>query len=128
MGPLLLLLMLLPPPLLLLLLLLLLLHAGPSDDGEGGNKFECALYGALCGDVRAMLPACETWEDEAWAYCRYAGPPAAALLIRFLHIVMSPYDSSFVCQPAWWHPAMLFLPSPDSPRHLRLCRDNRLCG
>lgn len=44
--------------------------SGPADDGEGGNKYEAALYGALCGDVKAMLPACDTWEDEAWAYCR----------------------------------------------------------
>jgi hypothetical protein len=46
------------------------LPAAPSEDGQGGNKYEAALYGALCGDVRAMLPACESWEDEAWAYCR----------------------------------------------------------
>jgi len=43
---------------------------GPSEDGEGGSKYEAALYGALCGDVVRMLPACDTWEDEAWAYCR----------------------------------------------------------
>jgi hypothetical protein len=43
---------------------------GPADDGEGGSKYEAALYGALCGDVKAMLPACDSWEDEAWAYCR----------------------------------------------------------
>jgi hypothetical protein len=43
---------------------------GPSGAGESGNKYEAALYGALCGDVRAMLPACDSWEDEAWAYCR----------------------------------------------------------
>lgn len=44
---------------------------GPSEDGGGGNRFEAALYGALCGDVRSMLPACDSWEDEAWAYCRW---------------------------------------------------------
>lgn len=47
-----------------------LVLTAPLEDGQGGNKYEAALYGALCGDVRAMLPACETWEDEAWAYCR----------------------------------------------------------
>jgi hypothetical protein len=47
-----------------------MVSTGPSGAGESGNKYEAALYGALCGDVRAMLPACDSWEDEAWAYCR----------------------------------------------------------
>lgn len=36
-----------------------------------GNRWEAAVYGALCGHVARVLPACSSWEDEAWAYCRY---------------------------------------------------------
>jgi hypothetical protein len=53
-----------------LLYCLHVVYTGPSGAGESGNKYEAALYGALCGDVRAMLPTCDSWEDEAWAYCR----------------------------------------------------------
>jgi hypothetical protein len=36
------------------------------------NVHECALYGALCGNLNAMLMACETWEDHLWAHCKVA--------------------------------------------------------
>ncbi|KAF8067307.1 SRL1 [Scenedesmus sp. PABB004] len=35
-----------------------------------GNRWEAAVYAALCGHVARMLPVCASWEDEAWAYCR----------------------------------------------------------
>jgi len=34
------------------------------------NRYEAALYGALGSHVRAVLPVCAGWEDEAWTYCR----------------------------------------------------------
>ena len=34
------------------------------------NKWEAAVFGALAGHVARALPACASWEDEAWAYCR----------------------------------------------------------
>ncbi|KAL1441410.1 hypothetical protein MTO96_001050 [Rhipicephalus appendiculatus] len=32
--------------------------------------YERAVYGALSGNVQAMLPACTTWEDQLWARMR----------------------------------------------------------
>ncbi|XP_046684879.1 nuclear pore complex protein Nup107 isoform X2 [Homalodisca vitripennis] len=29
-----------------------------------------AVYGALCGNLDALLPACETWDDVLWAHTR----------------------------------------------------------
>jgi len=34
-------------------------------------KYEASVYGALCGDLQTVLPACEDdWESTAWAYAR----------------------------------------------------------
>ncbi|CAD7700985.1 unnamed protein product [Ostreobium quekettii] len=41
-----------------------------SSPAARGVSFESAVYGVLCGDVDAMLPACQTWEDAVWAHCR----------------------------------------------------------
>ncbi|GFR41433.1 hypothetical protein Agub_g2121 [Astrephomene gubernaculifera] len=35
-----------------------------------GDKFERAVFGGLGGSIAAMAPACSSWEDFAWAYCR----------------------------------------------------------
>ncbi|KAL1433228.1 hypothetical protein MTO96_012813 [Rhipicephalus appendiculatus] len=34
------------------------------------SLYERAVYGALSGNVQAMLPACKTWEDHLWARMR----------------------------------------------------------
>ncbi|KAL3223958.1 hypothetical protein MRX96_027030 [Rhipicephalus microplus] len=34
------------------------------------SLYERAVYGALSGNVQAMLPACTTWEDQLWARMR----------------------------------------------------------
>ncbi|XP_037270553.2 nuclear pore complex protein Nup107 [Rhipicephalus microplus] len=34
------------------------------------SLYERAVYGALCGNVQAMLPVCTTWEDKLWARMR----------------------------------------------------------
>ncbi|KAH7938626.1 hypothetical protein MRX96_019098 [Rhipicephalus microplus] len=34
------------------------------------SRYERAVYGSLCGNVQAMLPACTTWEDQLWARMR----------------------------------------------------------
>ncbi|KAL1421501.1 hypothetical protein MTO96_004185 [Rhipicephalus appendiculatus] len=34
------------------------------------SLYERAVYGALSGNVQAMLPACNTWEDQLWARMR----------------------------------------------------------
>lgn len=31
---------------------------------------EQAVYGSLCGNLRAMMPVCKTWEDFLWAYVK----------------------------------------------------------
>nr|XP_015917142.1 nuclear pore complex protein Nup107 isoform X2 [Parasteatoda tepidariorum] len=31
---------------------------------------EQALYGSLCGNLKAVLPVCKTWEDYLWAYTK----------------------------------------------------------
>lgn len=37
---------------------------------EQFNKFERAIYAALSGNLKQLLPVCETWEDTVWAYFR----------------------------------------------------------
>nr|XP_003224660.1 PREDICTED: nuclear pore complex protein Nup107 [Anolis carolinensis]XP_008114805.1 PREDICTED: nuclear pore complex protein Nup107 [Anolis carolinensis]XP_016851349.1 PREDICTED: nuclear pore complex protein Nup107 [Anolis carolinensis] len=37
---------------------------------EQFDKFERAIYAALCGNLKQLLPVCETWEDAVWAYFR----------------------------------------------------------
>nr|XP_055045739.1 nuclear pore complex protein Nup107 [Misgurnus anguillicaudatus] len=37
---------------------------------EQFNKFERAIYAALSGNLKQLLPICETWEDTIWAYFR----------------------------------------------------------
>ncbi|EEB08973.1 nucleoporin Nup107 [Schizosaccharomyces japonicus yFS275] len=32
------------------------------------STFERATYGALCGDLKSVLPVCKTWEDHLWAF------------------------------------------------------------
>eukprot|EP00798_Chlamydomonas_sp_ICE-L_P004835 gene4835-34588_t len=41
-----------------------------SEAPASSPKFEAALYGALCGNLSAVLPVCNNWEDACWAYCR----------------------------------------------------------
>ncbi|KAI5855637.1 107-domain-containing protein [Tricharina praecox] len=35
---------------------------------RGGNPYEKASYGILCGDVESVLPVCTTWEDLLFAH------------------------------------------------------------
>ncbi|EFJ43078.1 hypothetical protein VOLCADRAFT_96758 [Volvox carteri f. nagariensis] len=35
-----------------------------------GDKFERAVFGALGGSTAAAAPACSSWVDFAWVYCR----------------------------------------------------------
>ncbi|XP_043196075.1 nuclear pore complex protein Nup107-like [Amphibalanus amphitrite] len=32
------------------------------------DEHERAVYGALCGNLDALLPVCSTWEDRVWAF------------------------------------------------------------
>ncbi|GFX38364.1 nuclear pore complex protein Nup107 [Trichonephila clavipes] len=32
--------------------------------------YEQAIYGSLCGNLKAVLPVCKTWSDYLWAYTR----------------------------------------------------------
>ncbi|KAG8179404.1 hypothetical protein JTE90_026304 [Oedothorax gibbosus] len=34
------------------------------------SPYEQAIYGALCGNLKAVLSVCQTWEDYLWAYAR----------------------------------------------------------
>ncbi|XP_076849044.1 nuclear pore complex protein Nup107 [Brachyhypopomus gauderio] len=37
---------------------------------EQFNRYERAIYAVLSGNLRQLLPVCETWEDSVWAYFR----------------------------------------------------------
>ncbi|XP_035258434.1 nuclear pore complex protein Nup107 [Anguilla anguilla] len=37
---------------------------------EQFNRYERAIYAALSGNLKQLLPVCETWEDSVWAYFR----------------------------------------------------------
>ncbi|KAL4594082.1 nuclear pore complex protein Nup107, partial [Arapaima gigas] len=37
---------------------------------EQFNRYERAIYAALSGNLKQLLPVCETWEDTVWAYFR----------------------------------------------------------
>lgn len=32
------------------------------------DRYERAVYGAICGDLDSVLPVCQTWEDQLWAH------------------------------------------------------------
>uniref|UniRef100_A0A8C0QM23 Nuclear pore complex protein n=1 Tax=Canis lupus familiaris TaxID=9615 RepID=A0A8C0QM23_CANLF len=34
------------------------------------NRYERAIYAALSGNLKQLLPICDTWEDTVWAYFR----------------------------------------------------------
>jgi hypothetical protein len=66
----------------------------PPTADAGGNKWEAAVYAAQCGHIKRMLPVCNSWEDEAWAYCRcvfmclreWSLQAAVPLLRRGIHL------------------------------------------
>ncbi|XP_010132235.1 PREDICTED: nuclear pore complex protein Nup107-like, partial [Buceros rhinoceros silvestris] len=37
---------------------------------EQFNRYERAIYAALSGNLKQLLPVCESWEDTVWAYFR----------------------------------------------------------
>ncbi|MCJ8742943.1 hypothetical protein PDJAM_G00088120 [Pangasius djambal] len=37
---------------------------------EQFNRYERAIYAVLSGNLRQLLPVCESWEDTVWAYFR----------------------------------------------------------
>ncbi|KAL8221499.1 UNVERIFIED_CONTAM: hypothetical protein K2H54_068662 [Gekko kuhli] len=37
---------------------------------EPFDKYERAVYAALSGNLKQLLPVCDTWEDTVWAYFR----------------------------------------------------------
>uniref|UniRef100_A0A4W3IDI9 Nuclear pore complex protein n=1 Tax=Callorhinchus milii TaxID=7868 RepID=A0A4W3IDI9_CALMI len=39
-------------------------------DEEQFNRYERAIYAALSGNLKQLLPVCDTWEDCVWAYFR----------------------------------------------------------
>jgi nuclear pore complex protein Nup107 len=32
------------------------------------DRYERAIYGVVCGDLDAVVPVCQTWEDHLWAH------------------------------------------------------------
>ncbi|XP_061085410.1 nuclear pore complex protein Nup107 [Conger conger] len=40
------------------------------SEDEQFNRYERAIYAALSGNLKQLLPVCETWEDSVWAYFR----------------------------------------------------------
>ncbi|PKU48558.1 hypothetical protein llap_1186 [Limosa lapponica baueri] len=53
----------------LLKYLFTLIRAGMTDE-EQFNRYERAIYAALSGNLKQLLPVCDTWEDTVWAYFR----------------------------------------------------------
>ncbi|GAB6025436.1 hypothetical protein CHUAL_014030 [Chamberlinius hualienensis] len=49
---------------------------------EGFHSYERALYAALCGNLRALLPTCLSWEEYVWAYFRVMIDTEVELEIR----------------------------------------------
>ncbi|KAM9171408.1 LOW QUALITY PROTEIN: nuclear pore complex protein Nup107 [Pangshura tecta] len=39
-------------------------------EDEQFNRYERAIYAALSGNLKQLLPVCHTWEDTVWAYFR----------------------------------------------------------
>uniref|UniRef100_A0A8D1AV61 Nuclear pore complex protein n=1 Tax=Sus scrofa TaxID=9823 RepID=A0A8D1AV61_PIG len=39
-------------------------------EDEHFNRYERAIYAALSGNLKQLLPVCDTWEDTVWAYFR----------------------------------------------------------
>ncbi|XP_068132812.1 nuclear pore complex protein Nup107 isoform X2 [Hyperolius riggenbachi] len=39
-------------------------------EDEQFSRYERAIYATLSGNLRQLLPVCETWEDTVWAYFR----------------------------------------------------------
>ncbi|XP_030629555.1 nuclear pore complex protein Nup107 isoform X2 [Chanos chanos] len=39
-------------------------------DEEQFNRYERAIYAVLSGNLKQLLPVCESWEDTVWAYFR----------------------------------------------------------
>lgn len=39
-------------------------------DDEQFNRYERAIYATLSGNLKQLLPVCETWEDTVWAHFR----------------------------------------------------------
>ncbi|KAM9311684.1 nuclear pore complex protein Nup107 [Gastrophryne carolinensis] len=39
-------------------------------DDEQFSRFERAIYATLSGNLKQLLPVCETWEDTVWAFFR----------------------------------------------------------
>uniref|UniRef100_A0A6I8N2M0 Nuclear pore complex protein n=1 Tax=Ornithorhynchus anatinus TaxID=9258 RepID=A0A6I8N2M0_ORNAN len=39
-------------------------------EDEQFNRYERAIYAALSGNLKQLLPVCETWEDTVWAHFR----------------------------------------------------------
>uniref|UniRef100_A0A8D0G5Q5 Nuclear pore complex protein n=1 Tax=Sphenodon punctatus TaxID=8508 RepID=A0A8D0G5Q5_SPHPU len=39
-------------------------------EDEQFSKYERAIYAALSGNLKQLLPVCDTWEDTVWAYFR----------------------------------------------------------
>ncbi|XP_053320436.1 nuclear pore complex protein Nup107 [Spea bombifrons] len=39
-------------------------------DDDQFNKYERAIYATLSGNLKQLLPVCDSWEDTVWAYFR----------------------------------------------------------
>ncbi|RXM98795.1 Nuclear pore complex protein Nup107 [Acipenser ruthenus] len=39
-------------------------------EDEQFNRYERAIYAALSGNLKQLLPVCDSWEDTVWAYFR----------------------------------------------------------
>ncbi|MGH0151094.1 UNVERIFIED_CONTAM: hypothetical protein FKN15_057858 [Acipenser sinensis] len=46
-----------------------LIRAGMTEE-EQFNRYERAIYAALSGNIKQLLPVCDSWEDTVWAYFR----------------------------------------------------------
>lgn len=60
--------------------------------------YEKSLYGALSGNLRAMLPVCKSWSDHVWAHYKVLVDIRAETEIR----TMCAVDKSLDIPQEYW--------------------------
>lgn len=68
--------------------------------------YEKSLYGALSGNLRAMLPVCKSWSDHVWAHYKVLVDIRAETEIRTMCAVDKSLD---IPQEYWDQPYVTFI-------------------
>lgn len=70
------------------------------------DVYEKSLYGALSGNLRAMLPVCKSWSDHVWAHYKVLVDIRAETEIRTMCAVDKSLD---IPQEYWDQPYVIFI-------------------